>query len=250
MRTDLQLNAEAVKFREKFGYSNREPMDIKSVILSQDEYTLIKLPLSSNISGICIKDNGSKYIALNSNMSIGRQRFTAAHELYHLEIEKEGTGKICHMGIYDSKNDSEREADKFASYLLMPYDGLEWFVDAYQIKEWSVKHIIELSQYYQMSYLAVLFRLEMDGRITKQQHAKLTEVNIRKEAAQYGVDTTLYERTPVDEAEYTYGEYPRLLTEVQAEGLISDGLYAQYCREGFRAIDYNSDKENGVVMND
>ena len=87
MKTDIQLNSEAVRFREKVGYSNREPIDVESVVLKMENYTLVKLELSNNISGMCIVDENSKVIAINSSMSVGRQRFTIAHELYHLEME-------------------------------------------------------------------------------------------------------------------------------------------------------------------
>ena len=39
--------------------------------------------MSENISGLCIKEGKNKIIAINSNSSKGRQRFTIAHELCH-----------------------------------------------------------------------------------------------------------------------------------------------------------------------
>ena len=183
MKSDIQLNSEANKLRARFGYSNREPIDIINLILSFPDYTLIKMPLSERISGMCVADEGAKYIVLNASMSPGRQHFTAAHELYHLEVEKDRAGKICHMGINDSKNESEKQADKFASYFLMPYDGLEWYCEKFKINEWDdIADIIYLSQFYQMSYMATLYRLEQEGRIDKARYKELSGKNIILEA--------------------------------------------------------------------
>ena len=115
MKQNIQLNADAVRFREKVGYSNREPIDVESVVLKMDNYTIIKLELPEKISGMCIIDEDSKFIAVNSLQTIGRQRYSIAHELYHLEIQKLAEGTVCLSNSYDSKSDAEREAEQFAS---------------------------------------------------------------------------------------------------------------------------------------
>ena len=182
MKTDIQLNSEAVRFREKVGYSNREPIDVESVVLKMENYTLVKLELSNNISGMCIVDENSKVIAINSSMSVGRQRFTIAHELYHLEMEQLKEGKVCPTGIYENRAETEKEADMFATFLLMPYDGLEWYIDKFDILEWNLKNIIDLSQFYKLSYMAVLFRLKYEGRITAEEFEQLKNINVKNQA--------------------------------------------------------------------
>ena len=121
MKSEIQLNAEAILLRERYGHSNKEPLNIFGMLLSDETYTLIRTKLSENISGMCIKDGKTKFVILNSNMSVGRQRFTAAHELYHLEVEKLLEGRICGMELYDSKSDIEKEADIFASFFTDCY---------------------------------------------------------------------------------------------------------------------------------
>ena len=56
-------------------------------------------------------------------MSKGRQRFTLAHELYHLLFEEDKRDLIICEASND--DDSEIEANIFASYLIMTYEGLE-----------------------------------------------------------------------------------------------------------------------------
>lgn len=53
-------------------------------------------------------------ICINSDMNLGRQRFTLAHELYHLLIEKDFKFKVCNDN--DSNETSEKEANIFAFY--------------------------------------------------------------------------------------------------------------------------------------
>ena len=248
MKTDIQLNSEAVRFRQKVGYSNREPIDVESIVLTMANYTLVKLDLSNNISGMCIVDEASKVIAINSAMSIGRQRYTIAHELYHLEIEQLTEGKVCPTGIYDNRTENEKEADMFASFLLMPYDGLEWYVEKFHILEWNLKNIIDLSQFYKLSYMAVLFRLKYEGRITAEELEQLKNINVKNQALKYGYDISLYNSSQEDERWITLGEYPRILEEKRYA--IPESLYRQFCKEGFRDAVEQGKLEEGDGLND
>jgi len=248
MKQNIQLNADAVRFREKVGYGNREPIDIESVVLKMKGYTIVKLELPEKISGMCIIDDDSKIIAINSTQTVGRQRYSLAHELYHLEIERLTNGMVCLSNGYDSKSDSEKEAEQFASYLLMPYDGLEWYIEKYGVTEWDLKSIIELSQFYKMSFISVLRRLVGDGKIDTATYDEYSKISVRKEALRYGYDVSLY-YPAVEEGEWTtLGEYPRLL-ESKRE-IIPESLFYQFCNEAFREDMKNSYYEEGDVMND
>ena len=81
MKEKIELNYEALKLRKSFGEDAASPIDIFSLIASNDKITLVFYPFNENISGVCIKNDLVKLIAINSKMSEGRQRFTIAHEL-------------------------------------------------------------------------------------------------------------------------------------------------------------------------
>lgn len=228
----LQLNSDAVRFRDALGYNSKVPVDIFRMALSNSEYTIIRIPMTKDFSGMCVIDGNSKIIAINSMMSLGRQRFTLAHELYHVEIEGIKDGRVCTSLLQGSRGESEERADRFASFLLMPYEGLEWFVNKHSISEWTLDAIIEVSQFYQMSFMAVLVRLLQEERISLEQFETWKNVNIRMEATRRGVDVSLYEPSPENEQYASYGEYPRLLEA--KKGVMTDSLYLQYLREGFR----------------
>ena len=89
LKTDNQLNAEAIQLREKWGLNPNGSIDITSIVLSKlPNPTLLYIPFSENTSGMCINDGNIEIIGINSTMTKGKQRFTLAHELYHLLIEK------------------------------------------------------------------------------------------------------------------------------------------------------------------
>jgi Zn-dependent peptidase ImmA (M78 family) len=230
MKSDLQLNGEAIKQRELLGYSYREPIDLESSILKRENVTLVKVKMSNHMSGMCIKDDGSWLIGINSSMSLGRQRFTEAHEWYHLAVEENCGGRICNSDLYDEKSESEKEANIFASYLLMPYEGLDWYMHQFAVTDWKPQQIIRLSQYYKISYMACLFRLRHEKKISAPEYEKLKLVNVIEVARDDGQDISLYMKSLDLENEVVLGEYIRLLQE--SKNAFPESIYRQYLREG------------------
>src|SRR5690625_3362230 len=128
--------------RKKLKEDSESPIDILALINNLKNSTLVFYPMSDRISGMCIKEGQSNIIGINSNMSYGRQRFTVAHELYHLFYEEELKTVICQKDIYGQKPDSEKEADTFASYLLAPYDSLRSYIKENKLLE-NKEHILK-----------------------------------------------------------------------------------------------------------
>lgn len=82
----------------------------------------------SEFCGIYIEINDTKIIFVNSNMYEPRKNFTIAHELGHHYLGHTLTNGaiICDKSALDASNkerpETEKEADYFASCLLMPKD--------------------------------------------------------------------------------------------------------------------------------
>lgn len=82
----------------------------------------------SEFCGIYIEINDTKIIFVNSNMYEPRKNFTIAHELGHHYLGHTLTNGaiICDKSALDASNkerpETEKEADYFASCLLMPND--------------------------------------------------------------------------------------------------------------------------------
>ena len=135
MRDKIKLNSLAVELRRDWDLNPYSPIDLFSIVLSKlPDLTILFYPMSDNTSGMCIK------ICINSNMSKGRQRFTLAHELYHLLFEEDKRDLIICEASND--DDSEIEANIFASYLIMTYEGLERYAKVNNLTEWSLEEII------------------------------------------------------------------------------------------------------------
>ena len=107
MKSDLELNSLAVDLRKDWEIDAYGPLDIFSIVLSKfSKLSILIYPMSKNTSGLCINEENIPIIGINSNHSKGRQKFTLAHELYHLLFEDINDIIICN----DDKNDSEVES--------------------------------------------------------------------------------------------------------------------------------------------
>jgi Zn-dependent peptidase ImmA (M78 family) len=126
VKQNIELNSLALKTRKIFGEDIYSPIDIFASVngWKKMKITFVYYPLSFRLSGMCTIVNDNIVICINSWTSYGRQRFTLAHELYHILYEDNLQRVIYDMKLSDDKSDSEKEADMFASYLLVPYDAL------------------------------------------------------------------------------------------------------------------------------
>ena len=84
-----KLMTQATLLRGNLGEDSNSPVDIFSLAQSIEGLTIVFYPLGEKLSGMCIKGNGNNnVIAINSTMTLGRQRFSLAHEFYHLYFDK------------------------------------------------------------------------------------------------------------------------------------------------------------------
>ena len=113
----LDLSTKAQELRELLGEDANSPVDIFSLVSQIEGLTLVFYPLGKNISGMCVKDKEIKLIAINSTMSYGRQRFSLAHELYHLYYDDASGFNVCSTN-FDPR--SENEKVRGSVCLLLP----------------------------------------------------------------------------------------------------------------------------------
>lgn len=233
LKTDNQLNTEAIRLRDKWGLNPNGSIDITSVVLSKlPNLTLLYIPFSENTSGMCIKEEDIEIIGINSTMTKGRQRFTLAHELYHLLIE-ENTGKpiICNNPFRD---DSEREADKFASYLLMSEEGLNQYCEMNNINEWNLTNIISVEQYFQISHHALLIRLLNNRLISKNEYNEYKGKYISYEARIRGYGDELYRPSSKEDQYMTLGKYINTIEYLDETKKIIQSKKKELLLDGYR----------------
>jgi Zn-dependent peptidase ImmA (M78 family)/DNA-binding XRE family transcriptional regulator len=153
----------AKKARDLIELGPREPIrDICGLLEDHGVKVLLLEKKSDSFFGLSVaEDEGGPAIVVNTwdRISVERWIFTAAHELGHL---------LLHPAAYDlSKRDEsdseEREADKFASHLLMPEEAFE--------KEWEegrgldfISRVFKIKRMFRVSYKTVLYRLVESSR--------------------------------------------------------------------------------------
>lgn len=264
MRDKIKLNSLAVELRRDWDLNAYSPIDLFSIVLSKlPDLTILFYPMSDNTSGMCIKNiNGIEVdgfkeddeldmdtlnmdnldddsssndmiVCINSNMSEGRQRFTLAHELYHLLFEDDKQDII----ICETSNDddSEIEANIFASYLIMTYEGLERYAKTNGLTEWSLEEIIRAEQYFQISHHAMLFRLREHEFISLEECMKLRSVQIGYNAKINGFSDSLYTPTNTSEKYFSLGKYIRSVEKAFNNNKISPGKREELLLDAFRS---------------
>ncbi len=220
-----EMNELANKCRRKWNIHDNNPIDIISVGLNKiNNLTISFLKFDGNFSGSsCIVSN-QVLVFINALHPLGRQRFTLAHEIYHLMSE---------MGYIDVSNLSDEEiesnAENFASCLLLPHGGLESYEEEFNIEKWTLEDIIKAEQYYQLSHKAFLFRLNMLGKITDKECEKF-QPGIKKNATKLGFTSDLYESYS-DYKELIIGNYIRLTELSYDNELISEEKRDQLLEE-------------------
>ncbi len=125
------MKAKAEAERLILEYSNREiPIDLDLLAAGLNIKVIRDAFDSSSISGMLVFKEGRYFIGVNSEHSVGRQRFTIAHELghyilhrkkFHIDTEIE-EGAVMFRDDSLGNSPQEVEANSFAANLLMPED--------------------------------------------------------------------------------------------------------------------------------
>ena len=216
MLDKLDLSTKAQELRESLGEDANSPVDIFSLVSQIEGLTLVFYPLGKNISGMCVKDKDIKLIAINSTMSYGRQRFSLAHELYHLYYDDASGFNVCSR-ILDPKSENEKCADQFASYFLAPYKSLK----------------------------AAINKVIKKGSLSQE---KLDDYNygVISAARTLGYDDKLYNPTPIEFQSRTYGQYLKQVEELRQKDLVSSGKIDELLLDAFRDdIAFGLDDDQG-----
>ena len=244
MRTAQELNSLALRTRRMWNEDAYSPIDIFAIVngWKDKKITIVRYPMSSRISGMCTKEKEDIVICINSTTSYGRQRFTLAHELYHVLYEKGMQRVICDMNMNGDKSQSEKEADQFASYLLMPYDALLAY--EHDKAKWNLEKVIDAEQFFQVSHQAMIHRLLRDNLLSNEVVNEYKSIMVSAEAAKLGYGKELYLPTQKNKQYFTTGEYIRKVEKMAEKELISEGKREELLLNAFRAdIVYNFDEE-------
>ncbi|MDO5850472.1 MAG: ImmA/IrrE family metallo-endopeptidase [Methanobacteriaceae archaeon] len=232
MKLNKNIDNYAMDLRREWGIDFYSPIDIVSLVLEKmDKLTIIWMEIDDEVSGCCSKDeNGNSIILINSSQSKGRQNFTLAHELYHI-LYGESSQFFCCNSL---NNDIEKEADKFASSLLLPQYALREYKKQHNIKEWSIKDIIKCEQFFQISHKNMLYRLKMENWISSEDFERF-KFGVKKEATKLGFSIDLYEPSKENRKFYTLGYLIPFVDKIYTNDKISKGLKNEILIKSFRS---------------
>lgn len=237
MKDKIEIHADAISLRKQLGEDSFSPIEIFSMLGNTENLTVVFYPMSDRISGACIRDDNMKLIAINSRLTYGRQRFTAAHELCHLFFHEDFKYVVCAKDIDNNQEPQEKEADMFASYFLAPYEALSDFIKIKLGKKkgnLAVSDVVKIEQYYGLSRQAALWRLINDGYLSPEE-ARAMKTGIILSAMRLGFDATLYSPTPAEKQYNTLGEYIKIAEELKEKNLVSNGKYEELLLDAFRS---------------
>nr|WP_243278461.1 ImmA/IrrE family metallo-endopeptidase [Clostridium tertium] len=195
---------------------------------------------------MCVKVGENNIIAINSESTYGRQRYTLAHELCHLYFHKNLNNSICPKDSDRTKDEKEVEADIFASYFLAPYESLKSYITNTLGKdkgELNVEDVVNIEQYYGLSRQATLNRLVSEGYITRIK-ADTMRSGIIRSALKQGYDEKLYLPSEESKKYYTIGKYIKIAEELNNKEKVSSGKYEELLLDAYRSdIVYGLDDE-------
>ncbi len=217
----------AIEERNRLGLGDG-PIGILRDILEQDVgLRIFYLPLTpSKFSAIYIyEEQIGGCIAINSLHPEERRRWSLAHEYGHFLAHRHKSGVFVE-DHYQRLPESERFADSFASYFLMPTSGLKRrFNDIRRTKEKiTPADLCTLAHYYGVSVAAITLHLEDMKLVPTGTWNTLREKGVKVREAQQqlelGAIPTHDEKLP---ARYQY-----LAVDAFDQGLITEGQFAHF----------------------
>lgn len=183
-----QAVEEAGSQLRKIGVNFEEPIDVFKIIHEMGIELMFR-PLEGKPDGFYLPQSTSRPkagILLNSRRSPPRQRYTAAHELYHFLRKDSGRVEVileeC-TRVPQGRPDEEVLADVFAGYFLMPAKLVTHFFRKLGFKKkekFDGKDIYRLALCMRTSYEATCYHLLHLEFISLDQHRALKKIQPQK----------------------------------------------------------------------
>ncbi len=159
----MEGTTDKVRFILKKLHLQEPPVDVEKIAAFFSIHIVPYKNFPEHISGMIARDKRGDhedvYIGYNANQAKVRQRFTIAHELGHF-LSGHDDLKIVEDG-FDKDTVKEKEANAFASELLMPKDMLVTDMKS------GKYDIPSLARRYMVSEQAISIRLLHSGLIGK-----------------------------------------------------------------------------------
>jgi Zn-dependent peptidase ImmA (M78 family)/DNA-binding XRE family transcriptional regulator len=228
MKTEPAAEGLAITERNRLGFGDGPIPILRSVLEQSVGLRIFYLPLqpSNSFSAIYFYDHQlGGCIAINSLHPEERCRWSLAHDYAHFLADRYQP-RVLIEDQYQRVPESERFADSFARYFLMPTSAVKQRFNAmYQEKgRVTPADLVKLANYYGVSFQAMIYRLEEMDLIPTGILEKLQERKFRVEEArkQLGLSNIPAHRDPLPIG------YQKLAVLAYHEGKISEGQLAHF----------------------
>lgn len=174
----LRLQVKELAEEVRLKYARKGLADIFD-ILSEVAFLLRKPLETTELSGFCTFLEGHLVVYLNSNFTLGHERFTGAHELYHLVYNLETIKKEKLLLEVVPYWEEDEKADIFAAEFLMPEDYVkEKFYKVVNVDKDDVqpRHVIRMHNFFKVSYKAMLKRLIQLNLCSRDKYGELVQI--------------------------------------------------------------------------
>ncbi len=152
-----QASARAAQERLHLGLGSDPVVDMRALV-EQQGMLVYSTPIpGGSLSGCFALIDDDPWILVNSALTVGRQRFTIAHEYCHALVHRELRFVLC----TSEKPPHEKFADAFAAAFLMPPEsaGAYFAADVASGKGVSAERVVDYCYAYGVSYVAAVYRL-------------------------------------------------------------------------------------------
>jgi Zn-dependent peptidase ImmA (M78 family) len=228
--TDLrQASSRAVRVREHYGLGHHATPELYTFfdelrILVYKDY----VPKESGVWGAFYRHPRIGFsVFVNVNTTPERQAFTLAHELAHVLYHRHLPIIVCRRDFLSQREvEAERFANAWASHFLVPGKTLR--KQAKLLGEISPETSLLLANHFRVSYSFILFRLQHEGLISKEERKSWSKYRVEDLALRVGVpyhllhSPTLTPRYP-DLDRYPYSVLSRVRKAVENERLSVSG---------------------------
>lgn len=117
------------------------------------------------------------FVAINSSIPIDCQVFAAAHELYHIWYEHIPNVLPSDLLNEKDKKIREKKANRFAAEFLVDEILLKQEIEIYNIKRFSLKNVLKLSELFVVPYKTMVKRLYEIKAINEEEFEVLVDVS-------------------------------------------------------------------------
>lgn len=217
--------------RRLLGFGDRGPVGSLRKTLDEIGVHVFIDGLDSKLAGLyAYIENFGYCILVNRKHPQARRRWTIAHEYGHFLFDRDRRG-VDYVEPMQRKPENERFADTFAMHFLMPSEGVQRrFHDTYQQKgDVSVGDVLRIADYYGVSLMAMVLRLESLGLVRRNswEAIKASGAKVREIRAEAGIE----EGEEKDSVEIFPDRYLMLAIEAWSSEKITTSQFAKLTRK-------------------